>query len=110
MVKFLAWKGRFPRARFELPDDAIEHLARQVKVPAAEIGAYDFAGRQIRNHRREVRCQARSSLVADAGLEDQIEIRVADYRELVDEPFDAVASIGMIEHGGARQLGIAPVG
>ncbi len=44
------------------------------------------------------------------GLEDQIEIRVADYRELADEPFDAVASIGMIEHGGARQLGIAPAG
>ena len=49
-------------------------------------------------------------LVADAGLEDQIEIRVAGYRELADEPFDAVASIGMIEHGGARVLGIAPVG
>jgi cyclopropane-fatty-acyl-phospholipid synthase len=43
-------------------------------------------------------------LVADAGLEDQIEIRVADYRELADEPFDAVASIGMIEHVGARQI------
>jgi cyclopropane-fatty-acyl-phospholipid synthase len=43
-------------------------------------------------------------LVADAGLQDRIEIRVADYRELADEPFDAVASIGMIEHVGARQI------
>ena len=55
MLKFLGWKGRFPRGLFELPDDAIEHLARQVKVAAAQIGAYDFTGRQIKNHRREIR-------------------------------------------------------
>jgi cyclopropane-fatty-acyl-phospholipid synthase len=41
--------------------------------------------------------------VAEAGLEDRVEIRVADYRELRDEPFDAIASIGMVEHvGGSR--------
>ncbi|MCA1697930.1 MAG: Tn3 family transposase, partial [Actinobacteria bacterium] len=55
MLKFLGWKGRFPRGRFELPDDALEHLARQVNVPAAQIAAYDFQGRQIKNHRREIR-------------------------------------------------------
>ncbi len=68
MVKFMGWKGRFPRARFELPDDAIEHLARQVKIPAAEIGAYDFAGRQIKNHRREIRAHTgfRICTVSDA--------------------------------------------
>jgi Domain of unknown function (DUF4158) len=68
MLKFLGWKGRFPRGRFELPDDAIEHLARQVRVPATEIGAYDFAGRQIKNHRREIRAQTgfRICSVSDA--------------------------------------------
>ena len=68
MLKFLGWKGRFPRGRFELPDDAIEHLARQVKVPAVEIGSYDFAGRQIKNHRREIRNRTgfRICSVADA--------------------------------------------
>ena len=55
MLKFVGWKGRFPRGLFELPDDAIEHLARQAKVAAAQIGAYDFSGRQIKNHRREIR-------------------------------------------------------
>ncbi|WP_037570047.1 SAM-dependent methyltransferase [Phaeacidiphilus oryzae] len=42
--------------------------------------------------------------VADAGLEDRIDIRVQDYRELdpeVDGPFDAISSIGMAEHVGA---------
>jgi cyclopropane-fatty-acyl-phospholipid synthase len=50
-------------------------------------------------------------LAADAGLADEIDIRVMDYRELAGERFDAVASIGMVEHVGevnidlyARQL------
>jgi cyclopropane-fatty-acyl-phospholipid synthase len=42
--------------------------------------------------------------VAEAGLQDKVEIRVADYRELADEPFDAIASIGMVEHVGANQI------
>jgi len=39
-----------------------------------------------------------------AGLGDRVEIRVADYRELVGERFDAVASIGMVEHVGAERM------
>ncbi|MGI8557510.1 MAG: class I SAM-dependent methyltransferase [Solirubrobacteraceae bacterium] len=42
--------------------------------------------------------------VADAGLSDRIDIRVADYRELQAEPFDAIASIGMVEHVGDNQI------
>ncbi|MCB5907571.1 SAM-dependent methyltransferase [Streptomyces pinistramenti] len=38
--------------------------------------------------------------IADAGLADRIEIRVQDYREIHDEPFDAISSIGMAEHVG----------
>ncbi|GLW17747.1 cyclopropane-fatty-acyl-phospholipid synthase [Streptomyces sp. NBRC 13847] len=38
--------------------------------------------------------------IAEAGLADRIEIRVQDYREIHDEPFDAISSIGMAEHVG----------
>jgi cyclopropane-fatty-acyl-phospholipid synthase len=38
--------------------------------------------------------------VADAGLADRIEIRVQDYRDIHDGPFDAISSIGMFEHVG----------
>jgi cyclopropane-fatty-acyl-phospholipid synthase len=38
--------------------------------------------------------------VADAGLTDRIEIRLQDYREVADGPFDAISSIGMFEHVG----------
>ncbi|MFF9170342.1 MULTISPECIES: class I SAM-dependent methyltransferase [unclassified Streptomyces] len=38
---------------------------------------------------------------ADEGLTDRIEIRVQDYRDVRDGPFDAISSIGMAEHVGA---------
>jgi cyclopropane-fatty-acyl-phospholipid synthase len=41
---------------------------------------------------------------AAAGVADRVEIRVADYRDLRGEQFDAIASIGMVEHVGAVQL------
>lgn len=38
--------------------------------------------------------------VAAAGLTDRVEIRLQDYRDVGDGPFDAIASIGMFEHVG----------
>ena len=43
--------------------------------------------------------------VAEAGLSDRIEIRVQDYRDVDDGPFDAISSIGMAEHVGRAQIG-----
>ncbi|MEW1811249.1 class I SAM-dependent methyltransferase [Pseudarthrobacter phenanthrenivorans] len=40
---------------------------------------------------------------ADAGLTDRVEIRVQDYRDVQDGPFDAISSIGMSEHVGRAQ-------
>src|SRR5919107_3236214 len=42
----------------------------------------------------------------ERGVGDRVDIRVADYRELSDEPFDALASIGMVEHVGAAQIDV----
>ena len=39
--------------------------------------------------------------VAEAGLGDRVEIRVQDYREVSDGPFDKICSIGMFEHTGS---------
>ncbi|MER5884696.1 cyclopropane-fatty-acyl-phospholipid synthase family protein [Streptomyces sp. NPDC001941] len=39
--------------------------------------------------------------IAEEGLTDRIEIRVQDYRDVSDGPFDAISSIGMAEHVGA---------
>ncbi|AOW93422.1 cyclopropane-fatty-acyl-phospholipid synthase [Rhodococcus sp. WMMA185] len=44
------------------------------------------------------------SRVAEAGLSDQVEIRVQDYRDVTDGPYDVISSIGMSEHVGASAL------
>jgi cyclopropane-fatty-acyl-phospholipid synthase len=42
--------------------------------------------------------------VDEAGLSDRVDIRVQDYRDVTDGPFDAIASIGMAEHVGLSGL------
>jgi cyclopropane-fatty-acyl-phospholipid synthase len=42
--------------------------------------------------------------VEAAGLDGQVTIRVQDYRELQDGPFDAISSIGMAEHVGRAAM------
>ncbi|MHC0433870.1 class I SAM-dependent methyltransferase [Streptomyces sp. O3] len=41
--------------------------------------------------------------VADDGLTDRVEIRVQDYRDVSDGPYDAISSIGMAEHVGSKR-------
>lgn len=52
---------------------------------------------------REQRDTARQR-VTEAGVEHLIEIRLQDYREVRDMAFDAISSIGMSEHVGARHI------
>jgi cyclopropane-fatty-acyl-phospholipid synthase len=40
----------------------------------------------------------------EAGVADRVDIRVQDWRELTGERFDAIASIGMVEHVGNVQI------
>jgi len=42
--------------------------------------------------------------VAEAGLSDRIDIRLQDYRDVDDGPFDAISSIGMAEHVGESRF------
>ncbi|WP_420451923.1 class I SAM-dependent methyltransferase [Ilumatobacter sp.] len=42
--------------------------------------------------------------VGEAGLAERVEIRIQDYREITDGPFDAISSIGMAEHVGEARM------
>jgi cyclopropane-fatty-acyl-phospholipid synthase len=44
--------------------------------------------------------------IAQAGLSDKVEVRVADYRDLHGERYDAIASIGMVEHVGESNIDV----
>ena len=43
--------------------------------------------------------------IGAAGLAGRCEVRVEDYREVRDGPYDKVASVGMVEHVGEGRLG-----
>lgn len=42
--------------------------------------------------------------VGGLGLDDRVEIRTMDYRDLAGEHFDAITSIGMVEHVGEERI------
>ncbi|MGI8313384.1 DUF4158 domain-containing protein [Saccharopolyspora hattusasensis] len=68
LLKFYTHWGRFPRGRGELPGEAIGYVARQVGVPATDLGFYDWDGRTFEYHRAQVRkfLGFRECTVADA--------------------------------------------
>lgn len=55
VLKFYIRYGRFPRGRAELPADAVEFVARQVRVDASELAFYEFADRMARYHQTQIR-------------------------------------------------------
>jgi cyclopropane-fatty-acyl-phospholipid synthase len=50
--------------------------------------------------------EAARERVAAAGLADRIDVRLQDYRDVAGESFDAVSSIGMVEHVGEAQIDV----
>ncbi|MBV8710635.1 MAG: class I SAM-dependent methyltransferase [Solirubrobacterales bacterium] len=70
------------------------HAANRHGVHAVGITLSEEQARLARERARE------------AGVADRVEFRVADYREVADGPFDAIASIGMVEHVGEEQIDV----
>ena len=56
----------------------------------------------VTNSRRQAEWGAKR--IADEGLSERVEVRMQDYRDVDDGPFDAVSSIGMFEHVGLSRL------
>lgn len=71
----------------------VMHAAEQHGVHAVGI---TLSQAQVDEARRQIR---------DRGLEDRVEVRLADYRD-DNGVYDAVASIGMVEHVGRKKLGV----
>ena len=80
LLKFYTQHGRFPSGRSEFPDEAVDFVARQVKVAAPDIGFYEWSGRTIEYHRSQIREHLgfRECSVADADkLTDWLAANVA---------------------------------
>ncbi len=52
----------------------------------------------------EPQAQLARQRAQEAGVGDRVDIKVMDWRELRAEPFDAIASIGMVEHVGSGNI------
>lgn len=55
MLRFFTERGRFPRGRGGIPDDAVEYVARQVEVAPTEVAFYEWSGRTNKFHRNQIR-------------------------------------------------------
>ena len=68
LLRFYIERGRFPRGRSEIPDAAIDYVARQVGVERTEIAFYEWTGRTFEYHRAQIRMALgfRECSVADA--------------------------------------------
>jgi cyclopropane-fatty-acyl-phospholipid synthase len=71
----------------------VRHAARHYGVRAIGI---TLSAAQARWAQRQTEAE---------GLSDVVEIRLQDYRDVVDPPFDVISSIGMFEHVGRKRLG-----
>ncbi len=68
-------------------------------ICAAERGAEQVLGVTL----SEPQARRARERVAEAGVADRVQIEVADYRDLVGR-YDAIASIGMVEHVGSENI------
>ncbi|WP_212735575.1 DUF4158 domain-containing protein [Herbidospora galbida] len=55
LLRFYALNGRFPKGRYELPDQAVGYVARLVRIPAEDLALYEWDGRTIKDHRKDIR-------------------------------------------------------
>ncbi|MGH9295618.1 MAG: class I SAM-dependent methyltransferase, partial [Acidimicrobiales bacterium] len=67
---------------------------------AADMHGVDAVGVTLSHEQFELA----SKRAVDGGLSDRVEIRVEDYRDIADGPYDGISSIGMFEHVGEARL------
>jgi len=113
-------------AYFDSPDDSLEEaqerkldvICRKLRLGVGErlldVGcgwgslvvhaARHYGARAVGITLSEPQAELAREWIREAGIEHRCEVRVQDYREIDDDPFDKVASIGMYEHVGAARL------
>jgi cyclopropane-fatty-acyl-phospholipid synthase len=70
-------------------------VVRAAREFGARVTGITLSERQAEEGRRRI---------AQEGLGDRVRIELRDYREIKDEPFDKIVSIGMFEHVGRANL------
>jgi len=68
LLKYFQIEGRFPRRRHDVPQTAIDYVAKQLRVAPDVYGRYNWRGRSIKIHRALIRTHLgfREGTMADA--------------------------------------------
>ena len=114
------WRGGEKKTLEEAQEEKLETVARKLaaeggrprprrrlrlgRLPA--LGGDQARRQRRRHHPLPAQAEKARQRAEEAGVADRVEIRVMDYRDLAPpgERFDAIASIGMVEHVGASQI------
>lgn len=113
-------------AYFETPEDTLDEaqtrkldvICRKLRLAADEcfldIGcgwgslvihaARNYGVRAVGVTLSQAQADLARERIREAGLADRCEIRIQDYREIDDGPYDKIASVGMFEHVGSSML------
>lgn len=113
-------------AYFESPDDSIEEAqTRKLDVICQKLdlkegerlldigcgwgsliihAAANYGVRAVGVTLSEEQAKLARERISESGLSDLCEVRIQDYREVNDGPYDKISSIGMYEHVGSSQL------
>jgi cyclopropane-fatty-acyl-phospholipid synthase len=113
-------------AYFESPDDSLEEaqerkldlICRKLRLRQGhrllDVGcgwgslvlhaAARYGARAVGVTLSEPQAELARERIRAAGMSDLCEVRVADYREVDDGPYDRIASVGMFEHVGRERL------
>ena len=73
LLKFFQYAYRFPEGIAEIHATIIEYVAQQLDVPATAIEQYNWTGRSLKQHRKEIREQMG---FRPATLDDQKDLRL----------------------------------
>ena len=121
LVHCCAYYERAPSAAYGL-DDAqrakLDHVARKLALEPGmrvlDVGcrwgsfvihaAREFGVHAVGVTLSQEQAKLARERVEAAGLGDRVEIRIQDYRDITDGPYDAISSIGMAEHVGYDKL------
>ncbi|MEC5397678.1 class I SAM-dependent methyltransferase [Uliginosibacterium sp. H1] len=118
MVYSCAYFRRADQTLEEAQLQKIDHILRKIRLQPGQslldIGcgwgalvlraAQHFGARCVGVTLSHRQFELATQRVRDAGLQDRVEIRLQDYRD-VPERFDRVTSVGMFEHVGLANLG-----
>ncbi|MSW83667.1 MAG: methyltransferase domain-containing protein [Actinobacteria bacterium] len=66
--------------------------------------AREYGARAVGVTLSEAQAELARERIREAGVEDLCEVRIQDYRDIADGPFDRISSIGMFEHVGEANL------